>query len=153
MNDQQLQQLVEEISIRFFDLPFKHKATFNKRLRTTGGRYLLHSSNIEINPKHYELFGEEELIGIIKHELCHYHLHLQGKGYLHRDQDFKQLLKQVGGSRFCKSVKTEEKKQKIKHVYVCTNCSLTYYRVRQINTNRYVCGRCKGKLKKSVDQD
>ena len=43
----------------------------------------------------------EELIRIIKHELCHYHLHLEGKGYKHRDQDFKELLQKVGASRFC----------------------------------------------------
>lgn len=34
---------------------------------------------------------------IIKHELCHYHLHLRGMGYKHRDADFKTLLAQVGG--------------------------------------------------------
>ena len=51
------------------------------------------SHNIEINKKHYEEFGIEELIGIIKHELCHYHLHIEKRGYKHRDQDFKELLK------------------------------------------------------------
>ena len=45
--------------------------------------------------------GEKELIGIIKHELCHYHLHLEGKGYQHQDQEFKKLLKKVGAPRFC----------------------------------------------------
>ena len=37
----------------------------------------------------------DELISIIKHELCHYHLHQEGKGYKHRDQDFKDLLKKL----------------------------------------------------------
>ena len=69
MDDEQLQKLVERISIHFFQKPFKHKARFNPRLRTTGGRYLLHTHDIEINKKYYEQHGEKELIGIIKHEL------------------------------------------------------------------------------------
>lgn len=148
MNDEQLQKLVEQISMEYFGLPFKHKATFNKRLRTTGGRYLLHTSNIEINPKQYEFFGEEELIGIIKHELCHYHLHLQGKGYMHKDRDFKLLLKKVGGSRYCQPLNKEEKKERKKHLYICTKCFTQFIRLRQINIERYVCGKCRGKLKK-----
>ncbi|MFP3491042.1 SprT family protein, partial [Staphylococcus sp. SIMBA_130] len=76
---------------------FRHKAMFNARLKTTGGRYMLRSHNLEFNQKHYDEFGQDELIGIIKHELCHYHLHLQKKGYKHQDKDFKRLLKDVGG--------------------------------------------------------
>lgn len=95
MTNKELQALTEALSDSFFDRPFQHKAIFNPRLRTTGGRYLLSSHNIELNEKHYAKYGKEELVGIIKHELCHYHLHLLGKGYRHKDQDFKQLLKKL----------------------------------------------------------
>ena len=37
------------------------------------------------------MFGEKAVIDIIKHELCHYFLHLAGKGYQHRDQDIKRF--------------------------------------------------------------
>lgn len=77
MDNEKLQQLTEKISRQSFGWEFKHEAYFNNRLRTTGGRYLLQSHNIEINPKQYEQFGEAAIIDIIKHELCHYHLHLQ----------------------------------------------------------------------------
>ena len=87
--------------MNFFKKTFIHYAYFNPRLRTTGGRYLLRSHDIEINKKYYDERGIEELIGIIKHELCHYHLHLEKKGYQHRDADFKKLLKKVGAPRFC----------------------------------------------------
>ena len=60
-------------------MPFLHKAVFNNRLRTTGGRYLLKSHNIELNYRYYELYGEEELVGIIKHELFIIHI-LQEEG-------------------------------------------------------------------------
>lgn len=62
-----------------FPKEFRHQAVFNARLRTTGGRYLLKSHNIEMNPKYLENFGLAYFIGIMKHELCHYHLHLEKK--------------------------------------------------------------------------
>jgi len=149
MNDKELQQLVEEISLNVFQKPFKHRALFNRRLRTTGGRYLLRSHNIEVNPKYYEVFGRKELIGIIKHELCHYHLHLEGKGYRHRDADFRQLLKQVNAPRFCSTLpNSTNKKTTTFHLYACLSCGLQYKRKRNIDITRYVCGRCRGKLKK-----
>jgi SprT-like protein len=150
MEQRELQLLVEKISLDFFSKPFKHMALFNPRLRSTGGRYLLGTHNIEINKKYLEQLGEKELIGIIKHELCHYHLHLEGRGYQHKDQDFKLLLKKVGGPRFCNQLPERKAKQTAKKIliYQCSNCQLTYQRKRSINTSKYVCGKCRGKLLK-----
>lgn len=150
MEDYQLQDLVEGLSMRYFHKPFKHKAVFNNRLRTTGGRYLLKSHNIEINRKYLEQLGEEELIGIIKHELCHYHLHLEGKGYQHRDADFRRLLKEVDAPRFCSSLPERQvTKRSYKTIfYKCSSCEQLYQRKRAINVSRYVCGKCRGKLVK-----
>ena len=89
MNNEILQKMVEKLSEEKFGRKFRHCAYFNKRLRTTGGRYLLKSHDIEINPKQYEHYGEDAVVKIILHELCHYHLHISGKGYQHKDQDFK----------------------------------------------------------------
>ncbi|OIK10915.1 SprT family protein [Bacillus sp. MUM 13] len=141
--------LVEEISEKDFNKPFSHNAIFNHRLKTTGGRYLLLSHNIEINKKYFEERGMEELIGIIKHELCHYHLHLEKKGYKHRDRDFRELLNKVGAPRFCKPLEEEAKKAaKPKKIlkYECLECRQIYIRRRRVDTARYVCGKCKGRL-------
>ena len=105
MNEHELQQLTEEISRTSFHREFTHKITYNRRLRSSGGRYLLKSGNIEMNPLVEQELGIEALIGVIKHELCHYHLHQTGGGYRHRDADFKRLLHQVGGSRFVERMK------------------------------------------------
>ncbi|MFZ7947043.1 MULTISPECIES: SprT family protein [Bacillaceae] len=150
MEQKELQCLVEKISIDLFGKPFRHTASFNPRLRSTGGRYLLGTHNIEINKKYLEQLGEKELAGIIKHELCHYHLHLEGKGYQHRDQEFKQLLKKVGAPRYCTQLPERKVKRSAKKVllYQCTKCQLSYTRRKSIDTSRYVCGRCSGKLKK-----
>ncbi|MFC4182913.1 SprT family protein [Saccharococcus thermophilus] len=147
MEQSDLQKLVERVSLQFFQKPFQHTATFNPRLRTTGGRYILQTHNIELNKKYYESFGEEELIAIIKHELCHYHLHLEGKGYRHRDKDFRDLLRQVQAPRYCRQLpqQTQKRAKKI-YVYVCSKCGLTYQRKKRVNTNRYVCGKCGGRL-------
>lgn len=150
MENKELQELTEKISQEQFGLPFLHKAVFNSRLRTTGGRYLLKSHNIEINKRYLEQLGFDEMVGIIRHELCHYHLHLLGKGYKHRDADFRALLKKVGAPRFCGQLPENEAKQKSKKVvvYECSGCGIVFKRRRSINTARYVCGKCKGELRK-----
>lgn len=102
MTDKQLQEWVERVSLRDFGAPFLHRATFNRRLTSSGGRYDLRSHDIDINPAQLEQHGADEVEKIIKHELCHYHLHLQGRGYRHRDREFKELLARVGGTRFCR---------------------------------------------------
>ncbi|KRL04898.1 SprT family protein [Liquorilactobacillus oeni] len=142
MTDEQLQRLVEKTSLQFFYRKFTHAAIFNKRLKTTGGRYLLKTHNIEINPQMADKYGQDILIGIIKHELCHYHLHLQHLGYQHRTRCFKELLLQVGGLRYAPAQDT----CRLKYTYRCCDCGQQYFRRRRINTTRFVCGRCRGKL-------
>jgi SprT-like protein len=150
MEQQELQLLVERISVESFGKPFKHLASFNPKLRSTGGRYLLGTHNIEINKKYYEQLGEKELVGIIKHELCHYHLHLEGKGYQHRDKDFKILLNRVGAPRFCAQLPDKKAKRTTQKIllYQCEKCKQSYSRKRRIDTSRYVCGKCRGTLTK-----
>ena len=140
MNEHELQNLTEEISRNSFHREFTHKITYNRRLRSSGGRYLLQTGNIEMNPLVEQELGLEALIGVIKHELCHYHLHQTGGGYRHRDADFKRLLHQVGGSRFVERMKEPN------FIYECVDCHHRYPRMRKMNTHRYVCGKCHGKL-------
>ena len=145
MNNKQLQKLVEEISLKFFFLPFKHQASFNSRLRTIGGRYLTVSHNIEINPKSYEIYGLDELIGIIKHELCHYHLHIQGHDFSHRSKKFRELLIKVNGTRYSKPIKKKPERT-IKYLLICKSCKWVYPRKRKIDPKKYRCSKCGGEL-------
>lgn len=147
MDDQQLQQWVEHISLESFGVPFRHKARFNKRLRSTGGRYFTRSHDIEINWHQYEHYGQEETTKIIKHELCHYHLHLAKKGYQHRDEDFKKLLQQVGGTRYCRALPDAvRRREPYRYKLVCQRCGMEYKRKRKADPKRYACGRCRGPL-------
>ncbi|ATP42037.1 SprT family protein [Solibacillus sp. R5-41] len=147
MTDEQVQKIVEELSIQHFNRPFIHQAYFNSRLKTTGGRYLLNSHHIELNKKLYDHFGMEELRGIILHELCHYHLHLLGKGYKHQDSDFKQLLNEVGAPRFCSRVEeVRGTTTRTIYLYSCINCKQLYRRKRKMDIKKYCCSICGGRI-------
>lgn len=143
MTQAELQALVEATSLKFFGRPFTHQAVFNRRLKSTGGRYHLADHHLDFNPTLFAEITSEEQLGIIKHELCHYHLHLMGKGYQHRDQDFKRLLKQTGGSRYSPNRKATSSNC---HHYRCEKCGLEYHRQRRLDTKKYACGKCRGKL-------
>lgn len=149
MSDEELQRWIERVSLQFFGVPFRHKASFNGRLSTTGGRYFTKSHNIEINPRQLETYGPEETEKIIKHELCHYHLHLAKRGYMHRDADFKSLLAQVGGSRYCRTLPGSKGRRTLPYRYklICVSCAMEYPRKRKADPARYRCGKCSGKLK------
>lgn len=154
MNNEELQQWVERVSLQYFGRPFIHKASFNARLKATGGRYFTGSHNIEISPHQLQAFGAEETEKIIKHELCHYHLHIMKRGYKHRDQDFKQLLAQVGGSRFCNTLPERSGARTTPYRYVlqCVSCEQQYLRKRKMDVAKYRCGKCSGKLMiKTID--
>ena len=140
MEELALQQLCQEISKKYFHKAFRHQISCNTRLKSSGGRDILKTGNIEINPKIENILGKEVLIGVIKHELCHYHLHQEGKGYRHQDTDFKMLLQQVGGHRFV------ERMEPFRYIYSCKSCGATFQRMRKIDTDKFRCGRCRGSL-------
>jgi SprT-like protein len=142
MTNEELEKRTKQWSQQYFHRPFSHQIFFNRRLKTTGGRYHLVDHHIDINPLMLSQFDEENLKKVVLHELCHYHLHLMGADYHHRSAVFKQLLQQVGGLRYAPSVATVQR-----HViYECQNCHMRFTRSRHLNTKRYVCGRCGGKL-------
>jgi SprT-like protein len=146
MTDEELQQRVEQLSLICFGKPFRHAVRFNGRLRSTGGRYFTKSHDIEISRRHLEAFGLEEMDKVIKHELCHYHLHLGRQGYRHRDAEFRSLLQQVGGTRFCRSLPSAGSPEPYRYKLRCQSCGMEYLRKRRVNPKRYLCGRCRGKL-------
>lgn len=142
MSNEELTQVVQGLSRLYFNKEFLHTASFNKRLRTTGGRYLLRTHNIEVNPKYLDQWGLGEVEGIIKHELCHYHLHLEGRGYKHGDREFKDLLKETNSPRFCQPLESAG------YIYFCTKCGFEYRRKRKLNVSKYCCSKCSGAILK-----
>lgn len=139
MNNLDLVTFINKISLHYFGLPFKHNACWNSRLQTTGGRFFPKDCHLDFNPK---MMKTPDFEKIVLHELCHYHLYLQNKGYKHRDLEFKQLLAQVGGLRYAPQLETKN----FRLLYLCDTCGKCYLRQRKINTRKYRCGQCKGHL-------
>jgi SprT-like protein len=144
MTEEELQKWVEALSLCHFGIPFRHRARWNGRLRTTAGRYSLRDHEIQLNPRYLEEHGPRVMERIILHELCHYHLHLAGKGYRHRDPDFRRLLADVGGLRYAPPL-SFGKSAKL-YVFVCRSCGKKYGRKRNLNVRRYACGQCGGPI-------
>ncbi|MHB1419028.1 MAG: SprT family protein [Bacillota bacterium] len=143
MTEAELQSLVQWVSSTYFENDgvartktiFRHQAGWNLRLRTTGGRYLPSSGNLEFNPKQLAVNGMEELLGVIKHELVHYHLHQQGLPFGHGSPYFKDMLARVGGTRFCQPT-GERSLSRQRYHYICATCGQTYERQRRVNTRK-----------------
>ena len=139
-----LTDYVKQVSIEDFGKPFKHQAQWNTRLRSTGGRFFPKDGHLDFNPKVYQELGLEVFRKIVRHELCHYHLYYEGKGYKHKDIDFKELLKEVDGLRFVPPLSSVSQKPVL--IYKCHFCGQAYQRMRRIDTKSYRCGLCHGKL-------
>ena len=139
-----LTEYVRQVSLEDFGREFRHRAEWNSRLQTTGGRFFPKDRHLDFNPKIYQVFGLEVFRKIVRHELCHYHLYFEGKGYQHKDLAFKQLLKEVDGLRFVPPLSSSNQKPSL--VYTCQSCQQIYQRRRKIDTKRYRCGLCRGKL-------
>ena len=146
MTDEDLTNLIRKVSLEVFGKPFLHSAEFNGRLRTTGGRYMLSDHSVQINPLVVEIYGMKELIGVVKHELCHYHLHIEGKGYRHRDADFKNLLLKRLRPKVLPASYTRETPSAVFRFYKCKSCGLEYKRRRRVDIQKYRCGKCSGAI-------
>ena len=136
-----LTNYVRQVSLEDFGKPFKHQAQWNSRLRSTGGRFFPKDGHLDFNPKVYQELGLEVFRKIVRHELCHYHLYYEGKGYKHKDVAFKKLLKEVDGLRFVPPLSSVSQTPVL--VYTCQTCHQTYQRKRRIDTKRYRCGLCR----------
>ena len=138
-----LTDYVKEVSRQDFGIEFQHTASWNSRLQTTGGRFFPEDGHLDFNPKFCKKGDAGTFRKIVRHELCHYHLYYAGKGYRHGDKDFKDLLLQVNGVRYAPSIQNNT----LYHYYQCESCGQVYQRKRRMNTKKYACGNCHGKLR------
>lgn len=143
MTEKELQEIVENASFKYFNAPFEHRAFFNNRLQTTGGRYNLRTHNLDFNPKILNVFGQETFLGIVKHELCHYHLHKENRNFRDGDLEFQELLTEIGGLRYTPSIEMTQESV-WRWAYQCKKCSHVIYRKRRFNLKKFVCANCNG---------
>ena len=146
MTSVNLTDYVRQVSQEDFQRDFKHEAVWNTRLRTTGGRFFPKDGHLDFNPTIYQEFGLNIFRKIVRHELCHYHLYFERKGYRHKDKDFKDLLQAVDGLRYTPTSKVNARASL--KIYYCQACGQVFQRKRRINTQKYRCGKCRGRLLK-----
>ena len=140
-----LTDYVKQVSLEDFGRPFIHHVQWNSRLRSTGGRFFPKDGHLDFNPKVYQELGLDVFRKIVRHELCHYHLYFQGKGYQHKDRDFKELLKAVDGLRFVPPLPNSNSKP-IKTLSLSILPARLSYVSERLIPKRYRCGLCRGKL-------
>lgn len=136
---------VNQVSLEDFGKPFEHQAVWNKRLKTTGGRFFPADLHLDFNPVYLEKCGLAVFRQIVRHELCHYHLYREQKGYRHRDRDFQELLAAVDGLRYT----PRRPQEAAKWHYQCDACGQSYPRKRRMNHLLYRCSRCGGRISPS----
>lgn len=139
-----LTKYVQEVSREDFGWEFRHTAQWNNRLKTTGGRFFPKDGHLDFNTKLYAEHGIEVFRKIVRHELCHYHLYFQKRGYKHGDREFKELLAKVDGLRYAPQRLTIQ--QSFRYKYCCQSCGQMYPRKRRIDVRKYRCGKCQGTL-------
>lgn len=142
IDDAALQVLVEQLSLRYFKRPFNHRVSFNRHLRSTGGRmvfptrgaHVLESEiSMEVNPK----LSDQQLPGIIKHELAHYAIYLKQGLHHENDRDFQTLLVKLGAPKYSPLTSV----RKSVYVYRCSGVlHHEFTRSRRIDLKRMRCG-------------
>lgn len=126
--------LTEQVSKQFFNRPFNSTVEFNNRLRTAGGRCFVHEPNAPLEINFKVSANQELLVGVIKHELCHHFLAIDGFEDTGHGAKFQAMLQQVGGLNsevatklYKKSVIAKQPKKPAKKVrYFCLVCKRTF---------------------------
>ena len=57
-----LTEFVRQVSLEDFGREFRHRAEWNSRLQTTGGRFFPKDRHLDFNPKIYQAFAHHHLV-------------------------------------------------------------------------------------------
>lgn len=125
----------------------KH-VSFNNRLRTSAGRAVRERCcrehwHIELNPKYYQAYGLERVVGTYLHELAHVAAHVF-YGDLGHSKNFKRLCDEFGGtmnpgqgSRSPAANVTSDFLEILpKWRYSCPGCGQSFIRIRRISARK-----------------
>jgi len=122
----------------------------NNRLKTTAGRAYPAARIIELNVKHYEKFGVQDLIETTMHELAHI-IQYRRHGYTGHDACFKDLCVEMGGTmnatmagkQWAAGATDNFIRSEYKHFYNCPCGTGWAKRVRPMTLKRQRRGCCK----------
>lgn len=155
LRESQLKTLVNDISIEIWNKEVTIPIETSKRLKTSLGYFM---TTVGQNAKAVKLVFSHELIDgtyklvtlvdVIKHELAHYHLFIQGvKGYSDGNREFENELKRIGAH----STRVVSGAGKY-HVCYCSCCGKLIMKgsekkVKNRCTKSYISGCCRTKIR------
>lgn len=143
LDERKLNEYVKELSMEYFDKPYNGKVNYNARLKRAAGQCYIDSGRIELSTTYFKHATNEQSKDVILHELVHYHLDRAGYINEHHGAKFKALAKKVGTALHGEAVPIKY----YNHIEAtCENCGYVYYQFKAFDENKYVCGKCKGKL-------
>lgn len=139
-----LKEFAKDFTQTHYGVDFHIPIKMNGRLTTTLGRFLrtpTKSVQIELSKRLLENYDEEEILGILKHELIHFALFELGRPHLDGEVLFEMELEKHGAPR------TNQIGHRGKvHVYQCGSCGKEMYRVKRFQEKKYVTLCCKAKI-------
>ena len=129
---------------------------WNRRLKTTAGRVRRETEDglswtIELNPKYFEEWGEERILGTFRHELAHIADYLD-TGRIGHGKSFRRYCRAFQGTMNTKLARDHQEcattaylRTPEKWQYTCPDCGANFQRKRRV-TGRLaahgVCNRC-----------
>lgn len=68
-----LHHYAEMICTTYFGIAFKGTIRWSMHLKKKVGTFDFDTNEIELNFKYYKVYGEKEILNVLRHELCHYY--------------------------------------------------------------------------------
>ncbi|GGK25153.1 protein SprT [Caldalkalibacillus thermarum] len=148
---QKLKRLANKLSLHFWGKPCQIPVTWNGRLTKTMGRFLYTEQNGQRTPLKIEIskyaahwIDREIFVAVLLHELCHYHLFIEGRPYHDHHPVFEQELRRVGAI----STQRVQLPQKAYKLY-CQRCGGYLGLRRRINVGHYRSICCRAPILKA----
>lgn len=145
-----LQALANKLSLHFWNEPLKVPVAWNGRITRSMGRFVYRMKGknrepvkIEMSKYAAQFVDREIFIAVLLHEMCHYHLFMQGKPFLDHQPDFEQELERVGAIS-TNTVKLPSKAYKLH----CKQCKQVLGHMKRINPDRYRSPCCHSEILK-----
>lgn len=149
-NPERLQALANKLSLHFWNESISVPVVWNGRLTRSMGRFVYrvqgkHREPVKIEMSKYaaQFINREIFIAVLLHEMCHYHLFVQGKSFLDHHPVFEQELRRVGAI----STNTVRLPSKI-YKLVCKKCQRELGHMKRFNPDRYISPCCKSEIHK-----
>lgn len=144
----QLISLAQNLSQQFWQKKCEVPLVWNGRLSRTMGRfcYFIQKKKriplrIELSKKSVPLLDQQTFNAVLLHELCHYHLFIEGKPFADHHPLFEAELRRVGAI----STNTIKVPQKGYDLY-CGKCQTFLGKRKRFNNKNYLSACCKERI-------